>query len=231
MSTSWTRPLMDAPHDAATTPTRRSRPLTTRVVGRTRDGAGWDEVVALLKAEMRVPMVALATLRRALDTGDLSSELAGRLRLHTTALADRLSLLLEDLDLVDSWGGHGPVLDLQELDLAEQVGLAADLFPELLVYVEAAPGVCVHADPLRLQQLLANLIHSARRGGGRPVCLSVSLLDSFATLRLLGVAPEGGYELDIVRRLVEAHGGRLRHHPAEGSVTVTLRRVMTPGTV
>ncbi len=142
-----------------------------------------EEMVALLKAEMRAPLVALKALRASIDEGDLSPELASRMRRHTKSLARRLSLLLEDLVLVYTWGHRRLSLDLQDLDLGDQLRRAADLFPDMLIHVQAPPQVRVQADAMRLQQLLANLIHTAQRRGDRPVWLHVTCLESLVTLR------------------------------------------------
>jgi hypothetical protein len=221
MTTSWTHFGTEVAHDGSTAWTPESVAVSGTVAAGKR-----DEVVELLKNEMRALHVSLQALRTTLDEGGLPPELADRMRRHTKSLARRLALLLEDLVLVITWGPRRLALDLQDLNLADHVARAADLFPDMLIHIKAAPDVLVRADALRLQQLLANLIHSAQRSGERPVCLYVTCLDTLVTLRMLGAPPEGGYELDIVRHIVDPHGGRLRHHPAEGAVTVTLRRVL-----
>ncbi len=185
-----------------------------------------EEIVALLNDEMRAPLVALKALRASMEEGDPSPELARRMRRHTKSLARRLSLLLEDLALIHARDRHRLRLELEELDLADQLRRAADLFPDMQIHVQAPPHVRVQADSLRLQQLLSNLIHTAQRRGDRPVWLHATCTEATVTLRMTG-APPGGYELDIVRQLVEAHGGWLRHQPVDGTVTVTLRRAPT----
>jgi signal transduction histidine kinase len=220
MTTSRTHAAFGAAHDVA-------RLSSTEFIARgdTVAEPEREEVAALLKTEMQAPLVALRALRSTLDQGGLSPELDTKMRGQTKSLARRLALLLEDLALVYTWGHRRLVVDLQDLDLADQVARAADLFPDLLVYVDAPAGVQVRADSMRLQQLLANLIRSGQRATQSPVCLYVSCLDNLVTLRMIGAPAVDSYELDIVRQLVEVHGGRLRQHPAEGQVTVTLRRV------
>jgi signal transduction histidine kinase len=225
MTTAWTHPGTGVWDEASTVTIPSSGPLGGSVVAPER-----EEMVALLKAEMRAPMVALKALRTSIDEGDLSPELASRMRRHTKSLARRLSLLLEDLVLVHTWSHRRPSLDLQDLDLADQLRRAADLFPDMLIHVQAPPHVLVRADAMRLQQLLSNLIHTVQRRGDRPVWFHVTCLETHVALRMIGAPPEGGYELEIVRQIVEAHGGRLRHHPAQAAVAVTLRRALPPQT-
>jgi signal transduction histidine kinase len=221
MTTAWSGSATEVWHDGSTASTSVTAALGGAIAAPER-----EKMVALLKAEMRAPMVALKALRTSIENGDMSPELASRMRRHTKSLARRLSLLLEDLVLVYTWGHRRLSLDLQELDLADQLRRAADLFPDMLIHVQAPPQVRVHADALRLQQLLANLIHTAQRRGDRPVWLHVTCLETLVTLRMIGAPPEGGYELEIVRQIIEAHGGRLRHDLAQGAVAVTLRRAL-----
>jgi signal transduction histidine kinase len=183
-----------------------------------------DDVIAFLKAEMKAPLLALQALRSTLDEGGLSPELDQRMSQHTKTLARRISLLLEDLVLVTTRGQERLVLEMQDLCLSTQVARAALLFPDLSIQLEGEPEVRVHADSLRLQQLLANLIRSAEREGARPIRLHVTCVDDSVVLGLPGAPTSGRYELDIVRQLVLAHGGRLGHDRDADALQVTLPR-------
>ena len=132
---------------------------------------------------------------------------------HTKTLARRLSLLLEDLVLVTTARDERLVLETQDLCLSTQVARAAALFPDLSIDVEGDPTSRVRADSLRLQQLLANLIRSADREGARPIRFQISCQDETVLLALPGAPASDGYELDIVRQLVLAHGGLARPRP------------------
>jgi signal transduction histidine kinase len=180
-----------------------------------------DEVVALLKTEMGAPLLALQALRTKLEEGGLSADLEQRMGHHTKTLARRLSLLLEDLVLVNARGRGRLVLDLDALCLSTQVARATSLFPELSIIVDAEPDLWVRADALRLQQLLTNLISSARREGARPIGLYATRLDDTVLLELPEAPFQGGYELDVIRQLVLAHGGQVGHGD-DGALLVTL---------
>ena len=181
-----------------------------------------DEVVALLKTEMEAPLLALQALRTKLEEGCLSPDLAQRMGEQTKTIARRLSLLLEDLVLITSRGRGRLVLDLDDLCLSTQVARATSLFPELSISVEAEPDLWVRADSLRLQQVLTNLISTARRQGARPIRLNATRLDDTVLLELTVAPSPGGYEVDVIRQLVLAHGGHVGHHGEEGVLLVTL---------
>jgi signal transduction histidine kinase len=185
-----------------------------------------DDVIALLKAEMQAPLQALQALRATLEEDGLSPELHERMSQHTKTLARRLSLLLEDLVLVTTGRQGRLALELQDLCLSTQVARAAALFPDLSIYVEG-PDVRVRADSLRLQQLLANLIRTAQREDARPIRLHVTCQDDTVMLGLPGAPSSAGYELDLVRQLALAHGGRLGHRDG-GALLVTLPLARSP---
>jgi signal transduction histidine kinase len=187
-----------------------------------------DDIIAFLKAEMTTPLQALQALRATLERGGLSPDLYERMSQHTKTLARRLSLLLEDLVLVTTRGKGRLVLEMQDLSLASQVARAAALFPDLSIEVHGETGVRVRADSLRLQQLLANLIRSAEREGARPIRLLVTCQDDVVMLGLAGAPASDGYELDIIRQLVFAHGGQLGHDRDADALLVTLPRARHP---
>ena len=187
-------------------------------------GVERDDAVTLLKAEMRAPLLALQALRTTLDAGGLSPELDQRMIQHTKTLARRLSLLLEDLVLVTADRDERLVLETQDLCLSTQVARVAALFPDLVIEVDGDADIAVRADSLRLQQLLANLIRRADREDARPIRLQVSCQDETVLIALPGTPASGGHELDIIRRLVLAHGGLLGHDRDERTLLVTLPR-------
>jgi hypothetical protein len=180
-----------------------------------------DEAADLIEAQLRAPMVALQELGRTLEAGGLSPALAERIRQYTRVLARSVALLIEDLVLVHTAPHQPPALGLEELSLAEQVERTAALFPDLVIHVASMPGLRVDADPLRLQQLLANLVRGAH--DERPLRIDSSVDEHTVTLRMYGGRPVAGHHLDIARMLAKAHGGRL--HPG-GTRWPVLRLVL-----
>jgi hypothetical protein len=180
-----------------------------------------DEAADLIEAQLRAPMVALQELGRTLEAGGLSPALAERIRQYTRVLARSVALLIEDLVLVHTAPQQPPALGLEELSLADQVERTAALFPDLVIHVASMPGLRVDADPLRLQQLLANLVRGAH--DERPLRIDSSVDEHTVTLRMYGGRPVAGHHLDIARMLAKAHGGQL--HPG-GTRWPVLRLVL-----
>jgi hypothetical protein len=181
----------------------------------------WDEAADLIEAQLRAPTAALQELSRTLESGGLSPALAERIRQYTRVLARSVALLIEDLVLVHSAPDHPPVLAPEDLSLADQVERTAALFPDLVIHVASMPGLRVDADPLRLQQLLANLVRGAH--DERPLRFDSSVDGHTVTLRMYGGRPVAGHHLDIARMLAKAHGGQL--HPG-GTRWPVLRLVL-----
>lgn len=184
---------------------------------------------------------------------------------HTLALldrqTDRMSRMVDDL--LDATLIEGGKLQMkpEPLDLVERarecVALHGPVFPAHTITLEVPDrAVMVEADPVRMDQVLTNLLTNAMKfspGGGRiDVRVSESgsgavlevrdhgigmtreeMRDLFAPFRRRApnVAPGLGIGLSVVRRIVEAHGGRVEveSQPKRGSTfRVTLPRVGAP---
>jgi signal transduction histidine kinase len=242
--------------------------LTRRVAAR-----GADEVADLARAFNA--MAAELERQQALRRG-LVHDVAHELRTPLTALRCRIETVVDGLatdparalaDVRDEVLHLGRLVDdLQELALAEarelRLGVtdvaletsvdsalrAAGLGDDGRVRRELAPAVMVRADPVRLRQMLLNLLTNAdrhtpadgtltvrgRREDGR-VCVEVentgSTVDAEQCARLFDrfyrTDPSRqrgtggvGLGLAIVRHLVEAQGGRVHASSTPDSVTV-----------
>jgi signal transduction histidine kinase len=183
-----------------------------------------EDVIADVRDDMRAPLLGLEALLDALAGGRLSPEVTRRMQGQSRVLARRVSLLVEDLALVGTPPAHSLPLALRVLELDQQLGDCAASFPDMLIRIEGDSGLQVRADALRIQQICANLMRSAQRSGGRPVVIRVSALRDLVQVRVSDGGARDGYELSIVKRLVEAHGGTTVHE-ATGSFAFTLPRV------
>ena len=208
--------------------------------------------VADASHELRTPLAVIkAELETALRTGGHAPDVFEAL----TAAAeecDHLERLAEDLLVLARSGDGGLPVHRQALDVRELLERVRADFSERAdarrrtIRVDAADGVRMVADELRLRQALVNLVDNALRYGGGDVVLRVragtaatrlEVADSGAgfpsDLRAFERFARGdaartrggsGLGLAIVRAIAEAHGGSaeiLRDGPG-ATVRITL---------
>jgi signal transduction histidine kinase len=204
-----------------------------------------DHIAAVVSHDMRTPLAGLhGYLEVLVDDDDLDDELVRRMHERALVLTRRLTLLSEDL-LAATTGAHNDLaLNPGDLDLPGQLAECATGFPELDLRISCPAGLRVHADPLRLQQILSNLVRNAQKHGAEPVTIDVSATDAEVTLRV-GDAGEGvpeafiprlferysqgaratggaGIGLSVVHDLVQAHHGSIRYDLTDPAFIVTL---------
>lgn len=148
-----------------------------------------DTLLAVVTHDMLNTLAGLDGYLELLDEEPTSArgrELQGRLR----RLTDRLSLLSADLLLDTTAGLEKVVVASTPLVVADELHTCALGFPDLEIHVDvdephrpgicsadatgaepAAPALLVRADPLRLQQVLGNLVRNAERYGRPPIIL------------------------------------------------------------
>ncbi|MGH2756226.1 MAG: ATP-binding protein [Actinomycetota bacterium] len=152
--------------------------------------------------------------------------------------AKRLATLVNRLlDFTQIESGRLQV-DLQGVPLAEVANRVVEANPApegVEVRIEISENVVVWADPLRLDQILTNLVSNAYRYGGRDIKIHAepdretvlvdvdddgpgvpeTLLDHLFDPFVRGSDEQhgAGLGLAIVQRLAEAFGGRISYHP------------------
>ena len=180
----------------------------------------------------------------------LSEEHVDRLAEMIARRAEMLGHLLDDLATSDDLN-HGELpISLRPVDLGRLCRSAlADrhLPPGVQVSFDLDPDVLALGDPVRLLQVVDNLVTNAVRYGGPHLALSARQVGAHVRLEVSddgdGVAEElretlfesytrgpesgssggSGLGLGIVRQLCEAHGGTVDYHHGPRSVfTVTL---------
>lgn len=206
-----------------------------------------DEFFSIASHELRTPLTSLKLraqlAKRVLEKKNeptVSREQFLAFITETDSQLDRLARLVEDmLDLVRVSQGQLS-MDMVESDLSQiataVVGRMAPLFrhKDTPLGVSATPGARVMADPLRIEQVLNNLLSNAiRYAPGTPVQVSVSQSEDRVELVVAdqgpGISPESheqvfnryerlvpdhaakglGIGLYLARSLVKAHGGTL----------------------
>jgi signal transduction histidine kinase len=181
------------------------------------------EAFAVVRDELRAPLLGLEALVDALAGGSLSQEVTERMQDHSRVLARRVSLLIEDLAVLAAPGPDAVPLDMRDLDLDAELAECAASFPDMVIRIEGETGQYVRADPLRLQQICANLVRNAHRTGCRPVTIRVTGRSDYVSLQVSDAGPSDSHELGIVRLLVQVQRG-ITINELGGAFTFTLPR-------
>ena len=159
-------------------------------------------------------------------------------------LARRLTLMCEDLLAATTTEHSDLVITPADLDLSQQLAECASGFPDMDLRIECPCGVHVHADPLRLQQILSNLVRNAQMHGAEPVTVDVTSDPQTVTIRVCDAGegvPEffiprlferysqgaratsgAGIGLSVVHDLVQAHRGTICYDLTQPAFLVTL---------
>ena len=207
-----------------------------------------DHLSAVVSHDMRTPLAGLQGYLEMLRDDDLDSPLARRMLERSWMLTRRLTLLTEDL-LAAATLEHGDLVVTPELlDLNQQLGECATCFPDLDLELDCPPGLVAYADPLRFQQILANLVRNAQKHGAEPVLIAAApdpARPGGVTIRVSDAGPGvpatfvprlfdrysqgtatatggSGLGLSVVRDLVSAHGGTVRYDGAGNAFVFTL---------
>jgi PAS domain S-box-containing protein len=221
---------------------KRTEQALARLYQRAEDeGKRKDEFLAILGHELRTPLSTLTNAVQLLRSGDRA---AGRTAVDTIARATHhLTALTRDLFDIASVVSGKLQLERQAVDLG---ALVTETVRELqakarkrgqTVTVTAEPGVVVEGDPVRLAQVVSNLVDNALKYSARAGRCEVGVRREGADAVIVvrdegrGIAadeverifepfyqaePEGsrrgglGLGLALVRRLVELHGGSVR---------------------
>ena len=172
--------------------------------------------------------------------------------------ADRLARLIDDLLILARADSDQLTLNREQIPIAELLNAVKARYAQSRepaeIRVDAPDGLLIHADPVRLQQALTNLLDNALRHGRAPIHLSASTHDR---LLELGVRDHGpglppafldraferfgradpasgqrgaGLGLAIVKAIAHSHGGtaRIANHPDGGAHACIAIPTLTP---
>jgi len=207
-----------------------------------------DHLTAVVSHDMRTPLAGLQGYLEMLRDDDLESPLARRMLDRSWMLTRRLTLLTEDL-LAAATLRHGDlVVSPEVVDLSQQLGECATCFPDLDLELDCPPALAAYADPLRLQQILANLVRNAQKHGAEPVRIAAApdpAQPGAVTIRVSDAGPGvpvalmprlfepysqgvstptggSGLGLSVVRDLVSAHNGTVGYDATGNAFVFTL---------
>ena len=216
-----------------------------------------EEFLAVLAHELRNPLTPLLTCLELMRTGEADAASLVRWREIMERQVRNLTRLVDDLLDVSRVTRGKIELRKEGVELATVVDRAVEVVRPLIqsrsirLDVTIGKGLTLQADPLRLEQILANLLHNAVKytpeGGhvsvhgareGRTISLRVEddglgidpdLLPRLFELFMQGSRTSGGLGigLTLVRTLVELHGGTVRASSA-GSGTGSQFEVRLP---
>ena len=207
-----------------------------------------DHLTAVVSHDLRTPLAGLQGYLEMLRDDDLENALAHRMLDRSWMLTRRLTLLTEDLLAAATLENGDLVVTPEFTQVRQQLNLCASGFPDLELRIECHPSLTAYADPLRLQQVLANLVRNAQKHGAEPVLLSASaspttlggvvirvsdagagvpaafvprLFERYSQGRVTAMGGSG-LGLSVVRDLVTAHGGTVRYDAAANAFELTL---------
>jgi PAS domain S-box-containing protein len=215
-----------------------------------------DEFLSIASHELRTPLsvllLELASLERLFGSLDLGS-MTERTRDKTARVvrqAHRLTHLVERLLEVSRIESGRLELELQDVDLAALAREVVDRFAEeaakagSTILVDASSAVRGHWDPVRLEQVLSNLLSNALKfGAAKPVHVAVTAEGAVARMVVrdagIGLPDEDrervfgrferavptrhfgglGLGLYIARQIISAHGGTIQAVASPGGGT------------
>jgi signal transduction histidine kinase len=208
--------------------------------------------------DLRSPLHGLKSAFEVLGTGDERTGEAMRRRAADVAgrQMERLERMIEDLLTTTLLDAGRLKLNLQEWDLRITARTCLELIRSSsgshdLRLTVPDHAVLVHCDPLRMEQVIDNLvgnavkytpaggrIHVALSGAGTDVELAVSddgvgiatreqghVFDAFSRVEATASAPGLGLGLFMSRKIVEAHGGSIELRSGRGRGTTFVVRL------
>ena len=199
-----------------------------------------EEFLAVLAHELRNPMTPLLTCLELMRSPNADADSIARWREIMERQVRNLARLVDDLLDVSRITRGKIELQKQSIDLATIVARAVETTRPLIqsrgisLGVSIPAGLRLFADPLRVEQIIANLLNNAAKytpeggrvdieGEGDGVGVTLRVRDNGVGIapdllpRLFDLFQQGGHSsgglgigLTLVRTLVELHGGGVR---------------------
>lgn len=203
-----------------------------------------EEFIANVSHELRTPLSHIkGYVETLLDGAKNDPEVSTRFLETIARNTERLKLLIEDLLTISELESGRVKLNLQAVELRSVVSKVFDDFKShaearTIVLANEVPDLPVNADPVRLEQVLSNLVDNAikygRRGGrvsvgaqsaddakveifvkddgaGLPAEALERVFERFYRVDKARAREQGGtgLGLSIVKHIVQGHGGRV----------------------
>jgi len=179
-----------------------------------------DDFLARVTHELRTPLTGVVGLAAVLRDEKLEPEEKSELIATVASESSELAGLVEDL-LVASIADLGELrVARTEVDVGESVDSSVASFDQVIPVVVEPGGVRAIADPVRVRQVLRNLLSNAFKHGGGSVSIDVSKRDGLAEV----VVGDGGPAIsaDVATSIFEPYQTRVGRIESPGSVGVGL---------
>jgi signal transduction histidine kinase len=223
-----------------------------------------DQFVSTVSHELRTPLTSMVGYLELLldrEAGELNEQQVRFLEIVNRG-GERLNTLVDDILTVARVDAGRLTLERQEVDLVALVSGEVESSRAAAVrrgidlrFVSERESFTLSVDPMRLGQLVANLVSNAlkftpeggsvtvtvgRRGGdaqievsdtgvGIPTADVDRLFERFFRASTAGSAQGTGLGLSIVKSIAEAHGGRVSLRSAEGEGTTFVVEIPVDG--
>lgn len=206
-------------------------------------GRAKDTFIAGVSHELRTPLTSIYGFSEVLiDNGLVDPAMSMELMTLINAEAGELSRMVEDLLTSSRLDAGALSVQIERVDLGEALDQVVVPLRRtgLAMEVECA-DIHVEADPLRIRQVIRNLVSNAHRHGGPEVAIRASEVDGWAHLvvadngdgipealedrlfqrfvnegRRALLAGSVGLGLAVAQALVERMGGTIRYDRADG---------------
>ncbi len=188
-----------------------------------------DDFIAAISHELRTPLTAVVGFSHLLVDGEASFSEPERQEMLDLIgeQASELAAIVDDLLAAARARMDGLQVDHRPLDLAEELAKVLESSPEIAaaVQVTAQPAIA-SGDPVRVRQILRNLLTNAVRYGGDDIWVEVDLRNGGASLRVC----DNGPGIPIVDRegVFEAYqrSSRAADEPAALGLGLTVSRTL-----
>ena len=205
-----------------------------------------DTFLAMLARELRNPLNAISTANALTDRLGPAHERTARLHETISRQTEHLARLVDDLLEVSRFTRGRIALNRQRIDVADVLAQAIEVSQSLAasrqqtIHVSADRPLAIDGDPLRIEQVLTNVIHNALTYSepGTDIHIAARLVDANVVVRIrdqgIGIPPSQltrvfdlfaqvdhslarsvgglGIGLTLARTLVELHGGTIEAH-------------------
>jgi excisionase family DNA binding protein len=219
-----------------------------------------DEFLSIAAHELRTPLATLSghaqlVLRRLAREGNLDEKGAAQALRVIHGQANKLARLLTQLFDISRLEAGQLTLEPQSIDLAalveQAVSFARSWTDRHEIHLDAPDSLSALVDPLRVEQVLSNLLDNAIKYSPDGGSIEVVLIQPAARVAEVSVRDHGigipedkrgqifnryyqahddshrsgmGLGLYICRQIVELHGGQIRAElPADGGTRIVLR--------